>query len=91
VRKLDGHPQPSLRACLEFDGSVVGSGDGCDDGQTQPDPAIGAGALGAAPPERPSQLAGLAGRRTGPLFSTINRADGPPAVVVTCTHPPGWL
>ena len=61
MRKLDGHPQPSLWACLEFDGSVVGGGDGCDDGQTQPDPAIGAGALGAASPERPAQLADLGG------------------------------
>ena len=52
-------PQPSFVARLEFDRSAVGSGDGCDDRQAQPDPAVGAGALGAASPERPAQLADL--------------------------------
>jgi hypothetical protein len=38
---------------------VVGGGDGCDNRQTQPDPAIGAGPLVTASPERLAQLADL--------------------------------
>ena len=91
MRKLDGHPQPSLWACLEFDASVVGGGDGCDDGQTQPDPAIGAGALGTASPERPAQLVDLGGVEDRTAVLDDQRAEGPSAAVVTCTQPPASL
>jgi len=61
-----GPPPHTLAAGIEFHGSVVGSGDGCDDGQTEPT-RIRTGAL--APLGGTVGPAGdVLGSRTGPVF-----------------------
>ena len=62
------------------EGSAVGVGDGADDGQAEPVPAVVAGALAAQPLERLEQPVHLAGRDRLP--GVADRYDRPPGLGV---------